>query len=172
MSRRLALVAVLGIAAAGCTPGGSDGAPAAASDPGTESPGAASASPPPSFAQRSALPSCGVDEPGEAGYPNQAARECFQAAYDSDEPTEFTRVSYGDEGESIRAHFRVLGDGRYEIVGQWFASPLVEEEFRAGKWVRYECDRFVFDTRLGAETFGLPARNAAGECVLVEQVPA
>jgi len=130
-----------------------------------------SAEPPPSwYGQRSELPSCGSDVPFSDDYPNVAARQCFRDAFAADRPAELTAEHYGDEGESIRAHFRVLGGGRYEIVGEQFPSPVAE--YAAGKgWVRYECDRFVFVDDPGAELEGDPWINAEGECEQVEYVP-
>lgn len=123
------------------------------------------------YGNRQGLPSCGVDEEYEDGYPNREARSCFQAAFLADEPAELTRLQYGDEGESIRAHFRVLGEGRYEIVGQQFPSPA-GEEFGGAGWVRYDCERFVFLDDPGGEVDGVPMINAEGECSLVEEVEA
>ncbi len=125
--------------------------------------------PPSWFAQRTELPSCGSDVPFSDDYPNVEARQCFRDAFTADAPAEFTAEHYGDEGESIRAHFRVLGDGRYEIVGQRFPSPVAE--YAGGKgWVRYECDRFVFVDEPGAELLGAPLIAVEGECEVVDEV--
>lgn len=120
------------------------------------------------YGQREKLPSCGVDEEYGSGYPNRPARECFREAFEAGNPAELTRVQYGDEGESIRAHFRVLGDGRYEIVGE--QSPGPSDGGWDGSWVRYECDRFLFIEDPGSEVDGVPWIDAEGECTLVEEV--
>jgi hypothetical protein len=126
--------------------------------------------PPPSwYGQRSELPSCGSDVPFSDDYPNLAARSCFRDAFAADRPAELTAEYYGDEGESIRAHFRVLGDGRYEIVGERSPSPVAEYAGGQG-WVRYECDRFVFVDDPGAELEGAPWIDAEGECRVVDEV--
>ncbi len=136
---------------------------------GVEAPDGADA--PEWYGDREELPSCGVDEEYEEGYPNLEARRCFQDAFQADEPAELTRLQYGDEGESIRAYFRVLGGGRYEIVGQWFPSPG-GKEYPGGGWVRYDCERFVFIHDPGGEVDGVPMINAEGECSIIEQIEA
>jgi len=125
--------------------------------------------PPSWFAQREELPSCGADEEYTEGYPDQEARTCFREAFEADRPAELTRLQYGDEGESGRAHFRVLGDGRYEIVEQQFDGPYEGSESLG--WVRYECDRFVFVDDPGAELVGAPVTDIGGACEQVEYVP-
>jgi len=126
------------------------------------------AEPPSWFGQRAELPSCGVDEPERADYPNLTARQCFREAYAADRPAELTVRNYGDEGESIRAHFRVLGDGRYEIVGQHFPGAV---EYAAGQgWVRYECERFVFIDDPNPELLDAPLVDGDGACTIVEEV--
>lgn len=124
------------------------------------------------YGDRRELPSCGVDGEYEDGYPNHEARTCFEDAFLADEPAELTRLQHGDEGESIRAHFRVLGGGRYEIVGQWFPAPVGEELYGGAGWVRYDCERFVFIDDPGGEVDRVPMMNAEGECLLAEQVEA
>jgi len=109
MGGRLAPAAVLFLALTSC--GGSEEAPSW-------------------YAQRAELPSCGSDVPSGDDYPDMAARQCFREAFEADRPAELTAEHYGDEGESIRAHFRVLGEDRYEIVGQHFPSPVAEGECR------------------------------------------
>jgi hypothetical protein len=79
-------------------------------------------------------------------------------------------VQYGDEGEYGRAHFRVLGGGRYEIVEQHVDSPYDGGE--TSGWTRSECDGFVFADEPGAEFDGTPSTNWAGECRQVEHVSA
>ncbi|SDF37466.1 hypothetical protein SAMN05660662_1918 [Blastococcus aurantiacus] len=129
-----------------------------------------STEPPSWFAQRTELPSCGEDEEHTAGYPDREARTCFREAFEADRPAELTRLTYGDEGESIRTHFRVLGSARYEIVGQHFDGPADGSD-PSGRG-RYECDRFVFVDEPGAGSDGAPETNAAGECEQVEHVSA
>jgi hypothetical protein len=129
-----------------------------------------SAEPPAWFAQRTELPSCGEDEEYTDGFPNLTARTCFREAFEADRPAELTRLTYGDEGESSRAHFRVLGDGRYEIVEQHVDSPL--EGSGLSGWTRSECDHFVFVDDPNPEISGAPMPNWAGECEQVEHVSA
>lgn len=124
--------------------------------------------PPSWFGQREELPSCGAVEPDDEGYPDRAAFDCFQEAYAADRPAELTLVQYGDEGEYGRSHFRVLGEGRYEIVEQQFDSPFEGSDSLG--WVRSECERFVFPDDPGAELDGAPSTNYAGECEQVEYV--
>jgi hypothetical protein len=128
-----------------------------------------SAEPPSWFGQREELPSCGSDVPFRDDYPNVAARQCFQDAFAAGRPAELTAERYGDEGESVRAHFRVLGEGRYEIVGERSPSPIAEYAGGQG-WVRYECDRFVFVEDPGAELLGAPLIDGEGECRVVDEV--
>ena len=126
--------------------------------------------PPSWFAQRTELPSCGEDEESADGYPNLAARTCFREAFEADRPAELTRLTYGDEGESSRAHFRVLGEGRYEIVEQHIDGPF--EGGDTSGWTRSECDGFVFNDDPNPEIGGAPSTNWAGECEQVEHVSA
>jgi hypothetical protein len=121
------------------------------------------------YEDRRELPSCGVDEEYGDGYPNHDARRCFRDAFLAAEPAELTRLQFGDEGESIRAHFRVLGGGRYEIVAEQFPSP-VDERFGGDGWIRYECDGFEFIDDPGGEVDLVPWINFDGECRLVEEV--
>jgi hypothetical protein len=114
------------------------------------------------------LTGCGIDDYRRADYPHIEARQCFQDAFAADRPAELTRVQYGDEGESIRAHFRVLGDARYEVVEQQFAGP--PDRSRSSGWVRHQCSRFLFVDDPGAESRGAPVTDAAGECEQVEYV--
>ncbi|WP_040337068.1 hypothetical protein [Candidatus Blastococcus massiliensis] len=168
MGRLLSLTAALCLSLAAC---GTDDAveriPAPALSPSTETAGGDPVEAPSWYGQRRELPSCGVDEPSTEGYPNLEARTCFREAFDAGRPAELTHSSYGDEGESIRAHFRVLGDGRYEIVGERF--PGAPPSGGHG-WVRYECERFVFFGSPGAESDGAPWIDYGGECELVESV--
>lgn len=170
MTRRLVVSAVLGLALTGCTNDASDRSAAATTSQSMPSLGTESTRPPSWFAQRSPLPSCGEDEEYEEGYPNFAARTCFRRAYDVHQPAELTRLSFGDEGESVRAHFRILGDGPYEVVAQHFASPA-GEEFGTDGWERYDCGWSVFNDIPGGEVSGAPWLNYGGECVVVASVP-
>jgi hypothetical protein len=129
-----------------------------------------SAGPPSWFAQRTELPSCGEDEEHTDGYPDREARTCFREAFEADRPAELTRRTYGDEGESSRAHFRVLGEGRYEIVEEHVDSPSDGGDTTG--WTRSECDRFVFVDDPEPEIAGTPSPNWSGECEQVEHVSA
>ena len=124
--------------------------------------------PPSWFGQRQEFPSCGAVEPDDEDYPDRAVFDCFQEAYAADRPAELTLVQYGDEGEYGRSHFRVLGEGRYEIVEQQFGGP--DEGSESLGWVRSECERFVFLDDPGAQLDGVPSHNHAGECEQVEYV--
>lgn len=117
------------------------------------------------YAERTAVAGCGVDAEYTDGYPNVEARSCFRRAYEHGIPSEMTRLTYGDEGESIRAHFRVLGAGSYEIVGEQRSTDSEVEG-----WVRFRCDRFVFADEPGSEGDGAPWLNAEGECQQVDWV--
>lgn len=154
-NRRLLALVLVAMIAAGC---GRPGTPARSSDDGS----------PAWYGQRAGLPSCGIDAEHTRGYPNVPARDCFRTAYASGTPAELTRVTYGDEGESIRAHFRIVGPGAYEIVGEEIPSPHGPWP-DAGGWVRYACDHFVFMDEPGAETNGAPWVNGEGECELVDR---
>jgi hypothetical protein len=168
VTRFLALTALCLVVAA-CGGAVGEGATAASGGPAAAMRSTATAESPSWFGGRSELPTCGVDEPFTDGYPNRDARTCFRQAFEAGRPAELTRVSYGDEGEWIRAHFRVLGDGRYEIVAQQFPSSVAD--YAAGHgWVRYDCERFVFLDSPGAEVDGVPWINGEGECHLVEYV--
>lgn len=107
-----------------------------------------------------------MDAEYTVSYPNFDARACFRRAYGAGDPAELTVVTYGDEGESIRAHFRVLATGSYEIVGR---STRRQRHFRRG-WSRWRCDRFSFLDEPGQEVDGAPVINAEGECALIEEV--
>ena len=170
MLRLGAFLAVIGVALIGCSdaPALDESATVDSAD-AAETTAVASGDAPDWYVERADLEDCGEDEDYGDAIRNREARSCFREAYDSDVPTEVTRISFGDEGESIRAHFRILGGGDYEIVGQQFASP-VGEEFGGDGWVRYLCDRFVFIEDPGGEVDGVPIINAEGECELIEQV--
>jgi hypothetical protein len=129
-----------------------------------------SAEPPSWFAQRTELPSCGIDDDRRADSPDVEVLRCFQDAYAADRPAELTLVQYGDEGEYGRAHFRVLGGGRYEIVEQQFDTPSGGSRLMG--WARSECDRFVFPDDRGNDMPGTPSSNWEGECEQVEYVSA
>ena len=129
-----------------------------------------SAEPPAWVAQRPELPSCGEDHPSPDGFPDLPARQCFREAFEADRPAELTRLTYGDEGEYGRLHFRVLGGGQYEIVEQHVDSPLDGGDTTG--WTRSECDRFVFVDDANPEIDGAPMANWAGECRQVEHVSA
>ncbi|SDE19649.1 hypothetical protein SAMN05660485_00123 [Blastococcus fimeti] len=128
-----------------------------------------SAEPPSWFAQRTELPSCGIDDFRSDDSPDVEARRCFQDAFAADRPAELTLVQYGDEGEYGRAHFRVLGGARYEIVEQHFDGPSGGSGLLG--WARSECDRFVFSDDPG-ESAGTPSTNWEGECEQVDYVSA
>lgn len=168
------LALVLGMLSS-CADGDSSTSPPSSTDPGVEAEASGSAEAsdvadaPDWYEDRRELPSCGVDEEYGDGYPNRDARRCFQDAFLVDEPAELTRMQFGDEGESIRAHFRVLGGGRYEIMGEQYPSP-VDERFGGDGWVRYECDGFEFIDDPGGEVDLVPWINFDGECQLVEEV--
>lgn len=124
------------------------------------------------YAERRKLPSCGAIDPYTAEYPNRTASGCFRAAYEDGTPSELTTLSYGDEGESFNAHFRVLGPGRYEIVGESrSALSGSSSDRRIDGWERYSCGYFVFLDDPGAELQGTPGLNIEGECELVERSP-
>ena len=118
------------------------------------------------YVDRRTLAACGVDAEYTDGYPNTEARTCLRRAFEEGAPSEMRRVSYGDEGESTKAHFRVLGAGSYEIVGEQMSADSVVEG-----WVRYRCDRFVFIDEPGSEVDGVPWINGEGECEQVDWVP-
>lgn len=169
------LLTVLAVLAAAC---GTESQPDSAANPSGSATQSSDESPiadpeeavPAWYGDRSPLDSCGVDAEYTDEYPNVTARSCFRDAYEASEPAELTRVTYGDEGESIRAHFRVLGPGSYEIVGEWTPdSPAPRNWVIEGRWVRYSCDRFVFIDDPSAEGNGAPWVNAEGECTLIDQ---
>jgi hypothetical protein len=171
MTRLLALTFTIGVLGAAC--GGDNpenSAAVATDDPVTETSSTETTEAAPSwFAERSEVPDCGTDDESTAEYPNMQARRCFKDAFDSNQPAEMTRLQFGDEGESIKAHFRVLGDGRYEIVGEQFPSPA-DAAVGGDRWVRYDCDRFEFIDEPGGEVDLVPWINYDGECRLVEEV--
>ncbi|WP_029430360.1 hypothetical protein [Blastococcus sp. URHD0036] len=156
MGRRLALTAALCLTLAACT---DDLVPPASADRDDS---------PSWYGGRSELPSCGIDEPHVDGYRRVEARNCFRAAVEADRPAELSTLQYGDEGESVRAHFRVLGDGRYEIVAEQLPGSL--DPSGPQGWVRYECTHFLFIDDPGAELLGQPEMNHGGECTQVEYV--
>ena len=125
-----------------------------------------SAAAPDWYVNRRAVAACGVDAEYTDAYPNIEARTCFRRAFEGGAPSEMTRVSYGDEGESIKAHFRLLAPGSYEIVGEQMSADSAVEG-----WVRYRCDRFVFIDEPGSEVDGVPWINGEGECEQVDWVP-
>jgi hypothetical protein len=111
-----------------------------------------------------------VDAEYTASYPNLDARACFRRAYEAGNPAELTTVTYGDEGESIRAHFRVLAAGSYEIVGEWTDAPHGGSGTSEGGWSRWRCDHLSFLDEPGQEVDGAPVVNAEGECTLIDDV--
>lgn len=124
------------------------------------------------YAQRSRLDSCGLDAESSPSYPNLAVRACFRQAFGAGTPAELTVVTYGDEGESRRAHYRVLGPASYEVLAESVPSSATASAPGVGGsdagWHRWRCDRFVFIDEPGNEIDGAPILNAEGECEQVD----
>ena len=130
------------------------------------------ATPPAWFSERTKLRTCGLDWEYTPSYPNMAARNCFKNAYAVDEPVEFSRLTYGDEGESHLTLFRISGLGRYEVFVETRPSTHCCPTFGFWSWQRHECKSIFFLNEPGFAVDGAPVLNMNGECVMEVNVVA
>jgi hypothetical protein len=83
----------------------------------TPGPSPATGSPSQGVADRIPPPACGVEIQEQGGGPwNEAARACFWHAYQAHQPAEFVSTLPTIEGDPITTTYRVLPDGKVEII--------------------------------------------------------
>jgi hypothetical protein len=118
------------IASAGSSPGPT------VSRSASESPLAGSPAPS-AVADRPVLPSCGTEDATTPRGPwNDAARECFVAAYLAQRPVEFVSTSLTTEGDPITSIYRVRDGGQVEI----FIDSTRDRYAGLGpRWQQFEC---------------------------------
>ena len=142
MSRRaLALVTATAIVAfAGC------GSPAEPQPSTFSSTGA-----PPAVANRTPLPSCGVEQATRQDGPwDDTARACFWEAYSAQRPAEIASTRLTTEGDPLTTIYRVLGPGRVEVF-----INQTHDRYSAGGWLRLDCSTLArTDSTTPAPDFG------------------
>lgn len=115
------------------------------------------------FADRAALPLCGVAVRIEDVDLDQ--RQCFADAVAVGDPAEFAYVSFGDEGEAAARWYRSLGDGTFEMITHWL--PDDADSGPAGDWIREACVGIEIAHEPGSEVDLLPV--AGVDCTPVAE---
>ena len=125
MSQRGLALAIVLLAVAGCA------SPATPRPPTPSSPSFA----PPAVANRTVLPSCGVERATTQQGPwNEAARECFWDAYRAQRPTEFVSTRLTIEGDPITSIYGVVAGGRVQIF-----IDSTQDRYSDRGWQRLDC---------------------------------
>jgi hypothetical protein len=84
-------------------------------------------SPPDWFAEREPLPSCGrfvFEDFDEAPEEFVDMAECLLASFAAREPAELEVTDLTDEGDPVTTIYRVLDDGRLEMLTDWTEDEL------------------------------------------------
>lgn len=124
-ARHIAIVAVA-ILATACSP----------ASPARQSPSRMAAPIPKVVAERSPLPSCGVEiATTPAGPWNPAARKCFWSAYQQGRPSEFVSTRPTIEGDPITTIYRVVSAGKIEV----FMDTTQDRYSEPAGWWRFDC---------------------------------
>ena len=94
---------------------------------------------PAAVANRTELPSCGVEQAIRQDGPwNAVARACFWEAYLAGQPAEFASTRLTMEGDPITTIYRVLGDERVELF-----IDATQDRWGSGTWEHAACTTLV-----------------------------